>query len=104
MGTACHKKLWQIAWELWQHRNNEEHKDDQEKIQHVQIIQEEIQLGTENFLKLNKLFEAKEIEKVKSNNSGYMRAWIRLVQAIRKREHKREDETGGVRQMRTLMY
>jgi hypothetical protein len=53
---------------------------------------------------LKAFFDRETIEKVLGSNIGYMRAWVRIVKAVRKRELQKEDTTGGVRQMRALMY
>jgi hypothetical protein len=79
---------------MWQHRNTEEHKNDHEIIreQTLQVIHQEIQLGTQNFITLKPYFTPEETSNVLAGNLGYMRAWIRIVQAIRKRELQKEDE------------
>jgi hypothetical protein len=42
-------RLWKIAWEMWQHRNHKEHKDNinKELAQLWKQVEQEIEIGTQ---------------------------------------------------------
>jgi hypothetical protein len=100
------RKLWNIAWELWQHRNQKEHADDKTKAveQLMTVANREFELGTQNFVTLQKFLGSKEIAKITPGNHQYVRAWIRIVQATRQRENNKEEFDGDIQRMRNCLY
>jgi hypothetical protein len=67
------RKLWMIAWELWQHRNQQEHKDDveKEKAKIQRDVLQEIHIGIGHIEELRKYFLPIELQKVQGNNIAY---------------------------------
>jgi hypothetical protein len=80
------RRLWKIAWELWQHRNSKEHNDDMTKelARLEREIINEIEIGPQNISVLQKFFTTNEVNKVQGGNQGYKIAWLRNVKAGRK--------------------
>jgi hypothetical protein len=60
------RKLWRITWDMWQHCNLKEHKDDKEKesSQIASVILNEIETGTQNIKELDIFFTEAELAKV----------------------------------------
>jgi hypothetical protein len=87
MGTNGYKKLWKIAWAMWENRNRKEHEDKTLAADAVRKeVETEISLGTQNICKLRGMFLDSEIVKARGNNVSYSRAWVRQVRSVRKRE------------------
>jgi hypothetical protein len=65
------RKIWPIAWEMWQHQSQKEHKDNNEKemIKLHQEVQNEIAKGRQNI---------KELENCSARGN-----WKRLMAIIR---------------------
>jgi hypothetical protein len=98
------RKLWMIAWELWQHHNSKEHNDDKTKelARLEREIMSEIEIGTQNISVLQKFFTAKEINKVQGGNHGYKIAWLRSVKAGQKRALQHEGSKEMISMRRNL--
>jgi Reverse transcriptase (RNA-dependent DNA polymerase) len=100
------RKLWKIAWNLWENRNKKEHEKDKatadERVKHE--VESELLLGTQNIYHLRELYSDLEISKARGSNLSYAKAWLRQVQSIRAREKRREERSGSTRQMRNTMY
>jgi hypothetical protein len=84
-GILVVRKLWKIAWELWQHRNLKEHNQDKEKeTERIRIqIATEIEIGHQHINELYQFFKDTEINKLQGSNQGYQLAWLRNVKARR---------------------
>jgi hypothetical protein len=105
--TALIRKLWDIAWDLWEHRNGIEHHNDQAKLCAAfdKQIQQELQIGFDDlpFHKYGELYSSHEIEKLGSSTAEYKRCWIKHIVAARRKEaHQPLEDTGQLR-MRSLM-
>jgi hypothetical protein len=101
------RRIWLIAWRLWEKRNNREHKDD--KANAVQKlmndVHNEIQLGPQGINDLMPLFTITNIPKVQNHTHvAYGRAWLRLVHAIRNRDKRKTAGSRSLNQMRQTMY
>jgi hypothetical protein len=99
------RRLWKIAWTMWTNRNKFEHEKDEERqiIQIEEKLQAELEEGTQNIPNLERWFRETEVERAKGS-WRYAKAWMRQVQAIRKRERRREENTGQIRRMRNFMH
>jgi hypothetical protein len=98
------RKLWMIAWEMWQHRNQRENKDDSQRELEtlLQEVKKENEIGTHNIRELNILFSNREIAKVLEGTQGYARTWLRNIKARRNWAAK-QDESTGMRSMRRIL-
>jgi hypothetical protein len=89
------RKLWMIAWNMWENRNKKEHEED--KLRESEMIQtavdQEIALGTQNIYNLESNFSDLELERAKGKNSSYSKAWLRQVRSIRARERRKEEQS-----------
>jgi predicted Ser/Thr protein kinase len=99
------RKLWKIAWDIWQHRNHQEHCDDKQKewerIQ--QEVQLEIQKGNEGIVDTAFMFMEDEIEKVKDGHMAYAKAWLRNLKARKRFTQRHSEGSSEIQQMRNLM-
>ena len=99
------RKLWKIAWEIWQHRNNEAHKNDS-AIQLEELIQQarrETEKGTQGILSLQVLMSSDETDRVFKGTSAYIQSWLRAVQARRNREAREQEQSTAIRQMQQTL-
>jgi hypothetical protein len=64
------RRLWKIAWDLWQHRNEMEHKNDQQlELAQLQVqAKTEIEIGHRGYTSLKFLFTSDVVEKVIKGN------------------------------------
>lgn len=75
-------KMWNIAWDLWEHCNGVEHDHD---VSNLQIeLNEKIRQEIENFRESDHpdifyMFRATEIDCIYDSTIGYKRAWLRNV-------------------------
>jgi hypothetical protein len=100
------KRLWKIAWHMWDNRNKKEHEGDQSR-EEERIraeVEKEIALGTQHILKLEPVFNESELQKARGSNLIYSQAWLRQARSIRAREIRREEQSGSTRQMRATLY
>jgi hypothetical protein len=80
------RRLWKIAWHLWENRNKKEHDRDVER-EHMALqvaINAEIDKGSEGIADSHVLFSDSELSKARGCNLAYKRAWLRNVQARRR--------------------
>jgi hypothetical protein len=104
--TQLIKRIWKIPWDLWQHRNHQEHLQDQERLVgqlraevHAQVAQ-----GYDNVPELELMFGPLEIDQVLScRDVPYVRVWLRNVRAGRRRDLLRRGSRGEMAQMRAVM-
>ena len=99
------RKLWLIAWALWQHRNEEAHKNDQSQLMetlHLKV-QEEIDIGTQGYQELQPWFSHEETTRVLNGNHIYITCWLNAVRARRERFLRREQNAPTFVQMRNTM-
>lgn len=96
-------KLWNIAWDLWSHRNGIEHDHD--------MATESIRLNKKidflfefhvvsNNIALETMFHQDEIHKVRNGTNVYKSAWIYNVEALSSRIERRstnDTELTGMR-------
>jgi len=94
-------KLWDVAWDLWEYRNDVEHKNDRAdlllKCNHD--IQEEIEKG---FAGLGQFHVFNENEDLVTASLAYKRALLRNVQTARERALRRTPNS-EVQQMQGVM-
>jgi hypothetical protein len=98
------RKLWIIAWEIWQHRNTKEHDNDigREKTKLIQAVQEAIDRGGEGNIDATHMFSDNEIQKVVTGSNGYIRGWLRNLDA--RRAYRERDGNIGLQQMRHTLH
>jgi hypothetical protein len=99
------RKLWRIAWEIWQHRNEKEHDNDigKEKEKLIQKVNEEIERGMDGAIDIANMLEENEIQKVLLGNVGYIRGWLRNLTA-RRAYVARGGNNRELQQMRHTMH
>jgi hypothetical protein len=99
------RKLWKISWALWENRNEEEHKSDQDNHlkQLLRQVDKEIDMGTQGHQQLKKWFSRNMIEKVRKGTAGYISCWLRSLSMIRTRLAWIADLSDGYNQMRKVM-
>jgi hypothetical protein len=61
------KRIWKIAWEMWENRNKFEDENDVERTNKTieERVAEEVELGTQNFIQLWYWFNTNELNKAK---------------------------------------
>jgi hypothetical protein len=99
------RKIWKIAWAMWQHRNQKEHYND--NIKELNELRSKVDLeiskGTQQIRELEILFSNNTLEKVKQGDRGYMTAWLRNVTARRKWV-ERQENSHEMTSMRRIMH
>lgn len=104
--TALIKKMWDIAWDLWEHRSGIEHLHDVQE-QH-QSLNEKIETEIDNFDSASGhaydyMFENDEIKKLNNGTIGYKIAWLQNVHAAKIRAHRRSLRDSELQGMQRLM-
>ena len=96
------RKLWKIAWDIWDHRNQEAHKHDTqlEMDNLLRQAQNEIEIGARGQQDLQHFLSQEEQYKVLRGNAQYIQCWLRSVQARRSREHRRQQTSSDFSRMR----
>jgi hypothetical protein len=100
------RKLWMIAWDMWQNRNQKEHEDDaNNELEKVRTtIEEEIGKGFEDLKEIDMfMFTEEEIQRVREGNIGYARAWLRNLMARRGYAKRLKEDTRDIQLMRANM-
>jgi Reverse transcriptase (RNA-dependent DNA polymerase) len=99
------RRLWKIAWDIWQHRNEMEHKHDQQiELQRLrELANTEIEVGPKGYGTMQFLFTPDMINKVMNGNRDYVANWIRSVQVRRQRHERIEKQSGAFINMRNMM-
>lgn len=90
--TAIIKKLWDVAWDLWEHRNGIEHEHDvAEEHQELnnRIAQEIESFENVQHSSYDYMFSEDELIKVQNSTLGYKRLWLQNVAAAKLREGRR---------------
>jgi hypothetical protein len=92
--TQLIQKMWNIAWDLWEHRNGIEHEKDQEiaTTEANATIQLELQKGFTSIPEYNMSTTAAD-KMVLSATLPYKLAWIRNIQVARERATRRTHPT-----------
>ena len=86
--TEIIKKLWNIAWDLWEHRNGYVHSALQPTtkiVQMVKAIRQEFQLGSAMLAVGDQPLFSKSINQLLQSPYEVQKAWIDLVQVARQR-------------------
>jgi hypothetical protein len=99
------RKLWKIAWSMWEHRNTKEHSNDIENETNTIRAQVDVELarGGEGLYGSAHMFTEQEIEKVKGSNLAYQRAWLRNVKVRRAYNSHQAEGTQQIQRMRRFM-
>jgi hypothetical protein len=99
------RKLWIIAWDLWQNRNNEEHQNDEENERQrlLEEVEKEIQLGTEGYTTMEIFFSQLAVDKVRKGHTAYITLWLQSVQIRRERYKRIRESSKGYQQMRQTL-
>ena len=85
--TALIKKLWQVAWDLWEQRNgiNQENQQAIQRLANQGIIRDEYGQGTIGLEGFNRCLFNKSMDDRLSAPLFRQEAWIRRVRAARSR-------------------
>jgi hypothetical protein len=99
------RKLWRIAWTLWEHRNKQAHLHDKanEKDQLQLQVESELVQGTQLISNLETLLSELELERVRGTHSGYIKSWLRNVRARRRRATQQLEDSRGIQLMRATV-
>ena len=99
------RRLWKIAWDIWQHRNEMEHRHDQQKelFRLRELAKVEIEVGSKGYGSMQFLFTPEMVDKVLHGNKDYVANWIRSVQVRRQRQERVEAQSGAMINMRNMM-
>jgi Reverse transcriptase (RNA-dependent DNA polymerase) len=99
------RRLWKIAWEIWSHRNEEAHRNDQNILMENLLtrVEEEIETGTQGYRSLEHLMLSSEIDKVRKGNILYIQCWLNSIRARRDRAKRREQMDPSFVQMRNTL-
>jgi hypothetical protein len=103
--SALILKIWEIAWDLWEHRNGIEHEHRHEELHaqlDFQITQEIANYTLGEYPPMDHMFGDLEVEKLKSSTSGYKKAWLRNVKGANIKKTRTQTVT-GIRGMQQLM-
>jgi hypothetical protein len=103
--SALIVKTWEIAWDLWEHRNGIEHEHRHEEL-HTQldakINQEILNYTVGEYPPMDYMFSDIEVEKLKTCTIGYKKAWLRNVKGANIK--KLQTQTiSGIRGMQQIM-
>lgn len=104
--SALIKKLWDIAWDLWEHRNGIEHMND---VQTLNIaLNDKIEREIEAFDPISGhmyayMFTEEELERLRDGTIGYKQAWLANVLSAKLRSHRRGLRRSELEGMRRLM-
>ena len=92
--SALIRKLWQVAWDMWEHRNGILH--DKEKgqaaLEREDKIREEFEEGWDELDRDAKLMFRPGLQRVLQFKAGPQKAWIARVETARKRAAVRQGE------------
>jgi Reverse transcriptase (RNA-dependent DNA polymerase) len=104
--VALLKKLWNIAWDLWSHRNGLEHHND--AVKEMQLLQDEVDVCIEFHIvstddDLECMFSEEEVTKVRSGTPVYIKAWLANIRAFTTRLERRHHNTREFVGMRNVM-
>jgi hypothetical protein len=99
------RKLWKIAWEMWLHRNAQAHRNDSIETlqQSLQLVQQELDKGTQGYQELKHFFTSEEKERVLQGNLTYVTCWLRAVQSRRLRRTRHQAQSSEFNQMRNTL-
>ena len=89
--VAVCKRIWQIPWDMWNHRNSIEHANDvkveMEKLD--KAIDEEVHTGSGNCIELEQMLNDFRLQAQRSKSAAYKKRWLRGVEALRGRVARR---------------
>jgi hypothetical protein len=94
--TALIQKLWDTAWDMWQHRNRVLHDTEHSvaRDQEIQQITAEFDMGPAGLAPAAKLHFVRGLPSLLQQQPAYQTAWLIRIQAARARAERR----GGRRQ------
>jgi hypothetical protein len=99
------KRIWQIPWDMWSHRNSVEHANDTQKLlQKIMIeVQEEITKGNDNDVDIDRFIQEATQPSFNERTAPYQKGWLRGIKALRARKHRRGLEDRVLHNMRRIM-
>jgi hypothetical protein len=101
--TAVIRKLWEIAWDMWNQRNDIVHavEEARTRSQLEEDIRKEFKLGTRGLNKLvQRMFRAGVLA-ILRKQTVYQKGWLRWVRTNRELRKKKDT---GIRRQRAVMY
>ena len=104
--TAFIQKLWDVAWDLWEHRNSvAHHKEISQHFQQLQrAIAEEFELGPASVTQEARQLFRPGKESILAGNEAMQMAWLVRIQRARIRFQERlEERQAGYRAERQMM-
>jgi hypothetical protein len=102
--SALIRKFWEIAWDLWELRNNIAHKTNHLALlsEIDQRIQEALESGSPTPT-LNSLFSTKQQDILQHATLAYKQAWLRHIDTVRAHQQTTYASSSSFRQMRRTM-
>mgnify|MGYP003460263465 FL=1 len=97
--SALIRKLWQVAWDMWEHRNGVLHHKEQGQaaLERMARIREEFEEGSRELDRDTRLLFRPGLQKVLRYKAGLQLGWLARVETARERAAVRQGEmdTGG---------
>jgi hypothetical protein len=92
--TALIQKLWDIAFDVWQHRNRVLHKQEHSVARDLEIqqITAELELGPAGLAKAAKVHFRSGLLLLLQQQPAYQTAWLIRIQAARARAERRDEQ------------
>ncbi len=103
--VAICRRIWQIPWDMWQHRNRVEHANDQQNIL-LQIrteVQDEITQGNDNDLDIDRFLQEATQTTFFDHTAAYQKGWLRGIRTLRARKRRRGLGDRAMQHMRRIM-
>ena len=102
--SALIRKLWEIAWDIWELRNNIAHKTNHLALlsETDQRIKDELESGPPTQT-LNALFSIRQQEILQHATLAYKQAWLRHIDTVRTHQQTTYASSSSFRQMRRTM-
>jgi predicted transposase YbfD/YdcC len=105
------RKIWHIAWEMWEHRNNWEHQNVEADLTLALSVKIEeywhdihTRYTQPNLLAIfGPLIQVEEMSRVRKGTKAYEQDWLQNIQAAMSREQRRDSNSQMINNMRNCM-
>jgi Fe2+ transport system protein B len=99
--SALVKKLWQIAWNMWDLRNSTEHKHDEKALS--ERITAEIQAILAQSHQPEGAFHPTKVARLMVANLSYKQEWMKNIKSAEQRALRKIQNDDSIQQMRTTL-
>ena len=99
------RRLWKIAWDVWQHRNEAAHCNDTQALRDILLrqVQDEFDTGIAGIRELQPFLQIHTKDTVLRSNNQYLQSWLRSVKARRTRDIRKQTTSTEFDQMRQTL-